>query len=322
MGSTVIAEAVAMGYVTEDEVDSIVLSTLGLFYEAPIDSRLKSEERMLERLRQSRDTTRLNAIDPRIKDDGSGRLRSEWPTELNRLYEAWPRALRSHEEPTDTGDLSTFARRHRDTSALCNRLSFMYGTPYHHRKLVEVIHGTDSIEPQLQEQFGAIPLAMYLNAARNLRAGRAQIVDEEIRKDRGGNPEIVSEEARANFRKLKVTLVTGALNRLWHRDSVDRMHEWLCRGSSRELGRIRKHVFADYAHQDLWWANDSPAEVYPDVIRALSVDDQPVLSASILIARQAPADSASSPKASPSDCLPPRLARNSGAPRHASRPDV
>ena len=50
MGSTVIAEAVAMGDVTPKDVDCIVLSTLGLFYEAPIDSRLKSEERILERL--------------------------------------------------------------------------------------------------------------------------------------------------------------------------------------------------------------------------------------------------------------------------------
>ncbi len=66
-------------------------------------------------------------------------------------------------------------------SALCNRVSFMYGIPYHHRKLVEVIHGTDKVGPQLQEQFGAIPLAMYLNAARNLRAGQALIVDEDLR---------------------------------------------------------------------------------------------------------------------------------------------
>ena len=34
------------------------------------------------------------------------------------------------------------------------------------------------------------------------------------------------------FEEFKVTLVTGARNRLWHRDSIDRMHEWLCRGSS------------------------------------------------------------------------------------------
>ena len=145
----------------------------------------------------------------------------------------------------------------------------MYGIPYHHRKLVEVIHGTDSIEPQLQEQFGAIPLAMYLNAARNLRAGQALIVDEGLREGGRTDAEMVSDTARARFRELKVTLVTGALNRLWHRDSIDRMHEWLCRGSSRGLSRIQKHVFPDFAHQDLWWATDSPTKIYPTVIEAL-----------------------------------------------------
>ena len=276
MGSTVIAEAVAMGHVTAAEVDSIVLSTLGLFYEAPIDSRLKSEERVLERLGQSNGRTRaLSAIDPRIANDGSGRLQADWPDELKRLYDAWPHALRSHEEPADASELSIAESRVRDVSALCNRLSFMFGIPYHHRKLVEAIHGTDSVDPQLPNQFGAIPLAMYLNAAKNLRAGQALIVDEELQTDGHDDGELVSDEARARFRQLKVTLVTGALNRLWHRDSIDRMHEWLCRGSSRGLRNIRKHVFPDYAHQDLWWASDSPDRIYPTVAEALMTQMHP-----------------------------------------------
>ena len=47
----------------------------------------------------------------------------------------------------------------------------------HHGKLVDVIHGRDAIDaqeavkPRLPDEFGAIPLAMYLNAARNLRPG-------------------------------------------------------------------------------------------------------------------------------------------------------
>jgi hypothetical protein len=271
MGSTVIAEAVAMRRVTAEDVDSIVLSTLGLFYEAPIDSRLKSEERVLERLSQPNGgTPLLSAIDPRIATDGSGRLQADWPPELNRLYEAWPRALRSHDEAAEATALSEEKRRARDVSALCNRLSFMYGIPYHHRKLVEVIHGTDSVEPQLPHQFGAIPLAMYLNAARNLRAGHALIVDDRLLENGHDEAELVSDAARARFREFKVTLVTGALNRLWHRDSIDRMHEWLCRGSSRGLRQIRKHVFPDYAHQDLWWATDSPDQIYPAVAEALS----------------------------------------------------
>ena len=71
MGSTVIAEAVAMGHVTPDDVDSLVLSTLGLFYEAPLDGRLKIGNRVLERLSQPGGTSLLSAVDPRGVGDGA-----------------------------------------------------------------------------------------------------------------------------------------------------------------------------------------------------------------------------------------------------------
>lgn len=277
MGSTTIAEAVALGHVTTSDVDCIVLSTLGLFYEAPLDSRLKSEERVLERLMPGpAERASLPAIDPRVSDNGKARFRSEWPAEFNNLYDTWPRALRPHDEDIDAVPPSPVHEHGVD--ALCNRLSFMYGVPYEHRKLAHEIHGGPSIPPQLPHQFGAIPLAMYWNAARNLRAGYATLFDEEIRKSiersrpGGGvvsDTELISDAARLRFRELKVTLVTGGLNRLWHRDSIDRMYEWLCQGSSRGLRKIRKHIFPDYAHQDLWWGRDSPKEVYPSIVKAL-----------------------------------------------------
>ena len=41
-------------------------------------------------------------------------------------------------------------------------------------------------------------------------------------------------------------MITGELNRLWHRDSIDLMHEWLCRGGLNAKASISKRVFAGY----------------------------------------------------------------------------
>ena len=52
MGGAILAESVALRHITEKDVDDIVLMALGLFYEAAIDGRMKSEDRILEQLKQ------------------------------------------------------------------------------------------------------------------------------------------------------------------------------------------------------------------------------------------------------------------------------
>ena len=138
-----------------------MLIALGLFYEAPIDSRLKSEERILERL-TSMAASRAVVIDPRI-DATSGRLRIDWPDDLNNLYDAWPAPCARTMRPSDdaVGDL-------------CNRLSFMYGMPYHHHNLAEVIHGSKSARGGACRSSSApFRCRCILHAARNLRRGHA-----------------------------------------------------------------------------------------------------------------------------------------------------
>lgn len=76
MGGAVIAEAIALDHLQGLGVDRIVLLALGLFYEAPIDSRLKSEDRVLERLTTADKLARVTAIDPRLPSRRSrGRCR-------------------------------------------------------------------------------------------------------------------------------------------------------------------------------------------------------------------------------------------------------
>lgn len=267
MGSAVLAEAVALGHIGDDDVDRLVLMTLGLFYETPIDGRLKSDDRILERLkRSSSDENPFLCVDPRV---ANGSLRNPWPPELDEMYNEWPKALRSHAEPPkDSKDARLDPVVH-----MCNRLSFMYGMPYDHNNLVEEVHGAPNGVPALPEMFGAIPLQMYIHGARNIRYGQATYFDSAD----GSNDDFVSEKALERFRRLeKVTLITGALNRLWHRDSIDLMHEWLTRGSADHLSKFQKHVLRNYGHQDLLWGKASATEVFPAILTGLGANSEVV----------------------------------------------
>jgi cholesterol oxidase len=268
MGAAVLAEAVALGHVTAADLDCLVLMTLGLFYETPVDGRLKGEDRILEKLKNQPFPPKepFLFIDPRVAETKT-KLKTPWPTMLDELYEHWPSALKSHEEPAAlSGPEATPLD---PVYHMCNRVSFMYGMPYHHGNLVNEIHGTASVKSCLPELFGAIPLHMYIHGARNIRQGHAT----SYQKVPAARPDAdyVSDVARDRFRALdRVTLITGALNRLWHRDSIDRMYEWLRRGTSEQSDKFRKRVVQGYGHQDLLWGRNAPRDVFPKIREGLS----------------------------------------------------
>jgi len=133
-------------------------------------------------------------------------------------------------------------------------------------KAVAVCDGQAFDRPaELGRQFGAIPLRMYLQGAKNVRRRWAGPFD-----DARPQHEWIGDDARARFRKLEaVTLITGARNQLWHRDSIDRMAEWLVRGPGPPRGWIRKEVLPDYGHQDLLWGKRAHGDVFPIVLDGL-----------------------------------------------------
>ena len=263
MGSGILAETIARGCLKRDgpgpRVDCVVLMTLGLFYETPMDGRLKSEERILERLKGTQVSGKpFVAIDPRVESEKEGvfTLEKQWPDALEEMYGAWPGRLRSHAE-----------NKRPAVHEMCNRLGFLYGTPYYHRNLVDQIHGLNGSSALLPTRFGAIPVDMFIHAARNVRRGRATVYDptRSLLTDK----QLVSEDARRRFDDLeKVTLITGDLNQLWHRNSIDYMYEWLRRGSSGE--RFQKHVIPGYGHQDLLWGKNAVKDVYETIGRGLT----------------------------------------------------
>jgi hypothetical protein len=260
MGSAILAEAVARGCIDHNDVDAIVLMTLGLFYSTAIDGQVKTEDRILERL--GFEDHGFLFVDPRPSSmEPRCTLRTSWPDDLEKLYQDWPAELKFH--AADANQPLNVA------SEMCNRLGFMYGMPYQHGNLRNDIHDADT-NAALRNLFGGIPLQMYIHGGRNIRQGRATFFDEHKR-DR----EIVTDDARDRFLSIKnVTLITGALNRLWHRDSIDRMYDWLTRGKAEYVAGVRKVILPNYGHQDLLWGRKSSQEVFPEICRGLGSSDE------------------------------------------------
>jgi len=230
MGAATLAQAIAAGHVPG--LRHVVLLTIGLFYEPAWDGRLKTQDHALERA--CIEEPDLLVVDPR-----PGR---RWPRELEEIYRNWPDALRPH------------AGERTEVEEMCNRLGFMYGPIYREENLFPELHQGRALE----QQFGGIPLRMYLQAARNARRGWAAPFGAGER-DRT----LIGEEARRHFDELEaITLVTGLLNQIWHRDSIDRMYEWLRRGPARPTPRVRKEILDEYAHQDLLWGRNAHADVF------------------------------------------------------------
>ncbi|MGE5130736.1 MAG: esterase/lipase family protein [Sphingomonadaceae bacterium] len=242
MGGGIVAQGIAQGYITAAQVGSVVLSGLGLFYKGAIDNILKAEDRVLEEVFAKgqaliHPTTRW---DPKLcaQDPGEG----PWDPLLEVPYSAWL------ETPLHDKCESRF----------CHRLSYLYGMPYLPDK-IPTIH-----PDHLESQFGYIPVQFYLHCSQNLRRGYAAPFGSTKRPA----PAYLN---RAAFRDLKVTLITGDLNSLWHRDSIDTMYEWLRRGrASEQPRRLDKHVLRDYGHQDLLWGTDAPEDVFPRILAGLS----------------------------------------------------
>lgn len=239
MGAAILAQAVAGGYIRGTGVEHIVLLALGLFYEPAWDGRLKGQDYALDRAWAA---TLESVIDPRP----GGR----WPAEIEEIYANWPSSLRPHPSPGS------------EAEELCNRISFMYGPPYREAQLGSEVHEGDF----LRSQFGAIPLRMYVHAAQNIRRGWAGPFNGE-----NDDFRLIEPEARDHFLALEsVTLITGAQNQLWHRDSIDRMYEWLKRGGTRDGHcRIEKAVIPDYGHQDLFWGTRARDDVFERILAGL-----------------------------------------------------
>lgn len=122
MGAAVVAQAIAQGSVDPEKTPlRVALLSIGLFYDVPADSRLRSQDHVLERL--------LAGEAPPLEIDP--RRGETWPTELRDLYSNLVPA--GAHRPAPGRALSA-------AGELCNRLGFLYGRPYLEANLFPTLH--------------------------------------------------------------------------------------------------------------------------------------------------------------------------------------
>jgi hypothetical protein len=247
MGGACFAMAIGAGLITpEHDVDNVLLSTIGLFYSVTWDGWMKVMDRVLERVRD--ESPQCLQISPADK---------VWPPAMQEAYDLWPETWGP-----------PWGKKGDAKGDFFHRLAFLYGQPF----LVSKLHPAMT-QDVVRGQFGAIPIEFYRHAAQNALRGFAIGCDAEGRL----HPETPNAEVPFvlaskylnvdRFVPFRITLLTGALNPLWHRDSIDLMAEWLSRNRAIVFSKI---VLDDYGHQDLWWGRKSWNEVFPRVADALT----------------------------------------------------
>jgi pimeloyl-ACP methyl ester carboxylesterase len=240
VGAACLAMAIGAGHVkAASGLGPVTFSTVGLFYEVTWDGWSKVQDRILDRLADEDDTIKFITPDVGV---------SRWPDMMEETYHLWP-------EVWGGPWRVDFFRR----------LAFMFGQPF----LVSNLHDRMT-QDVVRRQFGAIPFKIYRHTAQNALRGFAAPFGEEGKLDPKTPNEQISSKLASTYLKLEAfhdlntTLITGAENPLWHRESIDRMAEWLARRGRPAI----KHVLDGYGHQDLWWGKRSWEDVFPLVLEA------------------------------------------------------
>jgi cholesterol oxidase len=247
LGGGIVAQGIARGALPVDDVERVVVTGLALFYRAAVDNVLKAEDRALEELlaRGQALLHPLNRWDARVCTEGP--VRGAWDRLIQDPYEVWLDTPLPHDCRND----------------FCHRISYMFGMPY----VPDNIPGIHA--DHLPQQFGDIPMQLLLHCCQNLRRGHAApyVPDGSARRLSADTTYL----NREPFRDRRLTLITGNVNSLWHRDSIDTMYEWLRRGRRAEQPRdLRKHVLDGYGHQDLYWGTRAPTDVFPLIAAGLA----------------------------------------------------
>jgi hypothetical protein len=133
----------------------------------------------------------------------------------------------------------------------------MFGSPF----------AIDALHPKLQgvellDLFGPMHLGLYLHVAQNVRRGYSDRFDCPDVIDRPSGGGLCGDLVPTHFARQCVTLIGGSENRLWHRDSLDSMYEWL--RSRVGNGRFEKHILPGCGMQEMYWARN-PLPVYATI---------------------------------------------------------
>jgi pimeloyl-ACP methyl ester carboxylesterase len=245
--------AIAAGYIEGFGVTDVVLSTLGLFFEVPWDGWVKVEDFVLERVLNN--SPECRTIDPTQPE-------KTWPADMREAIAVWPSAWK----PGGGQAIDDVLRR----------VSFMVGQPWSKERLVDGLHSAE-----LVPIFGPFHLGLFIHTGQMVRRAFAARFDRPDVIDRARLPHgsalnrdtslTADYMLPEHFKNKTVTLLAAADNRVWHRDAIDLMYEWLCNEAGPNLpARFHKEVFPGYNLQELFWGVHAAEDVYPRILNALT----------------------------------------------------
>lgn len=279
--------ALALALEPDLPVGALVLSTLGLFYKVPFVREVKIWSMVGEYFRAEHGQHWLDPWD--AEEWAKSRSAYHYLSDAER---AWTRVRLGKMSLAPPDDCETFVR----LSFLYGEPYDPKRLPRMHAEAQAYeARGSQGPLPAMRQAFGRLNLGLMVDVAENLRAGRptadcvsalapdtpllAEPVDAEparrpcphrIRRGQlADDPSVacpIDPEgdpfSPAPFLERPLLLLTGRHNRLWHRDAIAAMHNWLLdRGA--DPARARRRILPGYAHQDLLWAEAAWDEVYP-----------------------------------------------------------
>lgn len=259
LGSSALALAIARGKLEDARISNVVLSTMGLFFEVPWNTWIKAEDFLMERV--VHDDPKSRGVNPRAL--------GEWPSDMQKAYDLWPKAWLPHYSSSEGRCASVDER-------LLRLLTFMFGQPYAINRLHPSLRG-----PEILKFFGSMHLGLYQHVSQMVRRGYAAPFNAPDVIDRprlaagpvGLGP--ASDLDPTHFIGKRITLLVAAENHLWHRDSADLMYEWLRSNTPpSQRSAYRKHVFAGYGLQELMWGVRARQDVFPAIEAAISAAGQ------------------------------------------------
>jgi hypothetical protein len=185
---------------------------------------------------------------------------NRWPAAMAVGYDTWPKKW--------LPDPGTYT-----WERLLHYFSFMVGHPYGIRRLHPTLR-TGLVEPV----FGPMHIGLYLHAAQSVRRGYLARFNAPDILDRGRLVTGSQREPKTpvdgdldptHFAGKKIILVAPGQSRIWHRDSIDLMYEWLRNTTPRSERFVSKLVFPELGLQELFWSEDC-LETYAGIQAALA----------------------------------------------------
>jgi cholesterol oxidase len=140
------------------------------------------------------------------------------------------------------------------TNPTCHRISSVYGPVYAHRQLNAMTHTA------LSDMFGPVHLKPFEQLSRIVKQG--VVVDH-----KGRNIYLTVENAR--HLRLPLTFMAGGRNQLFYPETSELTLAWLKHVNPGDKAYYTRHVFAEYAHMDVFIGKSADREVFPFLIKTL-----------------------------------------------------